>query len=80
MDRILIKNGLVYDPASNEKAVRDIAIAQGRLVDPASIESDVVIDAKACLVLPGLIDAHTHVLMKTPTWRSMPTASACPMA
>jgi predicted amidohydrolase len=61
MDRILIKNGLVYDPASKEKVVRDLAIAQGRLVDPASIESDVVIDAKACLVLPGLIDVHTHV-------------------
>jgi dihydroorotase len=61
MDRILIKNGLVYDPVSKEKALRDIAVAEGRLVNPASIESDLVIDAQGCLVLPGLIDAHTHV-------------------
>jgi dihydroorotase len=61
MDKILIKNGLVYDPVSKEKSRRDIAVTEGRLVNPAFMESDIIIDAEGCLVFPGLIDAHAHV-------------------
>ena len=61
---ILIKNGRVIDPASGTDDSLDIVISDDRITDigrnlkPAS--ADKVIDAKGCLVLPGLIDMHVH--------------------
>lgn len=60
---IIIRNGRVIDPASGEEAVRDLAIADGVIVDASAIaESDVdVFDASGCLVTPGWIDVHVHL-------------------
>jgi dihydroorotase len=61
---IVIKNGRVIDPASGTDDSLDIVISNDRITDigrglnPAS--GDTVIDAKGCLVLPGLIDMHVH--------------------
>ena len=60
---LLIKGGRVIDPSAGLDAVRDVAIAQGRIV---AIEPDVAadasetIDARGKIVAPGLIDIHTH--------------------
>jgi dihydroorotase len=60
---LLIRNGRVIDPARKLDAVRDVAVAGGRI---AAIEPHVpgeaakVIDAAGKLVVPGLIDVHTH--------------------
>jgi dihydroorotase len=60
---LLIKGGRVIDPSLRLDAVRDIAISGGRIaaVEP-SIASDAadMIDARGKLVVPGLIDIHTH--------------------
>ena len=60
---LLIKNGMVVDPARNFEQVGDVAIKDGKIVDAGlpGLQADRVIDADGCLVLPGLIDFHAHV-------------------
>ncbi len=58
--KILIQNGRVIDPASGFDQMADLAIAAGRVVAmgqaPADFTPNRVIDAKGCLVAPGLVD------------------------
>jgi dihydroorotase len=62
---LLIRNGRVIDPAAGTDGARDVAFESGEVaavaerIDPASARS--VIDAAGKLVVPGLIDLHTHV-------------------
>lgn len=59
---ILIKNGCIIDPYSKRKEVSDICIKNGMVVPvPKDIEADFIFDATGMLVMPGLIDYHTHV-------------------
>jgi dihydroorotase len=60
---LIVKGGRVIDPSRKLAAVRDVAIAQGRIAAvEAGIADDAVetIDARGKLVVPGLIDIHTH--------------------
>ena len=65
---IVIKNGRVIDPANGLDEPKDLLIHKGRikaLESPGSISFDAgekpsVIDAKGCVVCPGLIDMHVH--------------------
>jgi dihydroorotase len=60
---VLITGGRVIDPASGLDAVRDVAIKSGRI---AAMNAHITatgtdtIDARGKLVVPGLIDIHTH--------------------
>ena len=60
MNDILIKNGRVIDPAAGTDAVRDVAIAGGKIIKSASAKAGQVIDAAGKIVCPGLIDLHVH--------------------
>jgi dihydroorotase len=60
---LIIKGGRVIDPSMGLDAVRDIAIAQGRIAAVAeNIASDAAetIDAHGKIMAPGLVDIHTH--------------------
>src|SRR5258708_4010670 len=60
---LIIKGGRVIDPSRKLNAIRDVAIADGRIVAvKADISADAMetIDARGKLVVPGLIDIHTH--------------------
>jgi len=62
---LVIRGGRVIDPASRLDAVRDVAIAGGRIAAVgANLTNDGVetIDARGKLVVPGLLDIHTHVV------------------
>src|SRR5690242_14802566 len=60
---LIIKGGRVIDPSVRLDAIRDVAIAGGRI---AAVESSIAgdaaetIDARGKLVVPGLLDIHTH--------------------
>lgn len=60
---LVIKGGRVIDPSLRLDGIRDVAISGGRIaaVEP-SITGDAadMIDARGKLVVPGLIDIHTH--------------------
>jgi len=60
---LIIKGGRVIDAARKLEAIRDVAISQGRI---AAIGANIneqaadTLDARGKLVVPGLIDIHTH--------------------
>jgi dihydroorotase len=61
---LIIRGGRVVDPASRLDAIRDVGISQGRIAAIATtIAGDAAdtIDARGKLVVPGLLDIHTHV-------------------
>ena len=65
---VLIKNGIVIDPANNINAAKDILIIKGIIkaiepsgkIDTNNLNNPLIIDAKDCIVCPGLIDMHVH--------------------
>jgi dihydroorotase len=62
---LLIRGGKVIDPSQNLEAVRDVAIAGGKIarVEPQipAAQAREVVPAEGKIVTPGLIDLHTHV-------------------
>jgi dihydroorotase len=60
---LIIKGGRVIDPSVRLDAIRDVAISGGRIAAiEASIAGDAAetLDARGKLVVPGLLDIHTH--------------------
>src|SRR5262249_37140143 len=66
---LLLKGGHVIDPKNKISAVRDVAIANGKVaavaakIDPA--EAFKVVDVSGYYVTPGLVDIHVHVYAGT---------------
>jgi dihydroorotase len=60
---LILKGGRVIDPSRRLDGIRDVAIARGRI---AAIKDNITggaletIDARGKLVVPGLLDVHTH--------------------
>ncbi len=60
---LILKGGRVIDPSLRINAIGDVAIAGGRI---AAVETDIAddatetFDARGRLVVPGLLDIHTH--------------------
>lgn len=66
---LLLKGGHVIDPKNNVNAVRDVAIAGGKIARVAPIiharEAKVVADVAGLYVIPGIVDIHTHMYAGT---------------
>ncbi len=59
----LFRNGRIIDPANHRDEIADLAVVDGRIADPASVnaaEAEVV-DCKGLVIAPGLIDIHVHL-------------------
>ena len=66
---LLLKGGRVIDPKNKISAVRDVAIAGGKI---AAVEANIpaararrTVDVSGLYVTPGIIDIHTHVYTGT---------------
>ena len=62
--KLLIKNGLVIDPANKIEEKLDILVENGKIVKIGKNISDSkakIINAKDRIVTPGFIDMHTHL-------------------
>lgn len=66
---ILIKNGHIFDPVSQTDAYLDLVISDHKIIKllkPSESERFVeekkplLLDAKDCVVAPGLVDVHVH--------------------
>lgn len=61
---ILIKDGRLVDPLSRTDEIRDLVIDGDTIVNIGkfhrSEEYDRIIEAKGCVVAPGLVDVHVH--------------------
>lgn len=66
MGRIILKRGRVIDPARKRNGVIDLLIEGGVFTSFAEFKKgdnksgDVIVDCQGQLVVPGLIDMHTH--------------------
>ena len=61
--KTLIKNGRVLDPATKRDGIYDVLIEDGIIKEIEKnliVETDDMIDATGCFVMPGLIDLHVH--------------------
>jgi 5-methylthioadenosine/S-adenosylhomocysteine deaminase len=63
--RMLIKGGLVANPSTGEVSALDLLIENGVIAAAAAPEVHnepgiAAHDARNCLILPGLVNAHTH--------------------
>ena len=68
----LIRNGLLISPAGELQG--DLLLADEKItalgIDLASEGVDRVIDAAGCVVLPGLVDPHTHIVLDTGIYKT----------
>ena len=61
---VILKGGRIIDPANGRDEITDIGFGDGKV---AALGSDLplrgqqVVDARGLLIVPGLIDLHTHV-------------------
>lgn len=64
--KLIIKNGRVINPNTNTDEILDIVIEDGKIskwekdIDVKNMSNFSIINAKDCIVSPGLIDIHVH--------------------
>ena len=71
--RILIRGGQVV--TGNDVLVADVLIEGEQILGILTPESDStaerVIDAAGCYVFPGIVDAHTHIMLDTGLYQTV---------
>ena len=64
MADLMLKGGRVIDPASGRDETADVAFGDGKVSEigpDLSAGRGEIVDVRGLLVVPGLIDFHTHV-------------------
>jgi dihydroorotase len=77
---LVITGGRVIDPATQTDEHLDIGVTGDRISviakGPLKARAKTTIDASGCLVVPGLVDIHTHLLAGGSFWGIRPTPVA----
>jgi dihydroorotase len=77
---LIISGGRVIDPATETDGHLDIGVRDGRIAvigqGPLPHSTQATYDASECLVAPGLVDIHTHLLAGGSFWGIRPTPIA----
>lgn len=62
MSRLTILNGRLIDPAAGLDTITDLTLQDGKVAAIGKVEKPdgPTLDAKGCIVSPGLIDPHVH--------------------
>ncbi|MCQ2381410.1 MAG: dihydroorotase [Acidaminococcaceae bacterium] len=79
--KILIKNGRVVDPSQKLDKVCDVLVKDGKIARIAKniqTKADEVFDATGLVVVPGLVDVHTH--LREPGYEAKETIKTGTMA
>ena len=61
---LILKGGRIIDPANGRDEVADIGFGDGRVAALGSglpLRGSEIVDARNLIVVPGLVDLHTHV-------------------
>ena len=64
MAALILKGGRIIDPASGLDGIGDVALGDGKVIEVGSDLPGIgaeIVDVRGLLVVPGLIDLHTHV-------------------
>ena len=62
MTDLVLKGGRIIDPASGRDEIADIAFGEGKVTEVGrDLCGANTVDARGLLVVPGLVDLHTHV-------------------
>ncbi len=69
-NKLIIKNGLVYDPNNNiEGEKKDILVESGKIIEKFSNNNNIKeIDANGKTVIPSALDIHTHIASQQVNW------------
>lgn len=68
---LLIKGGHIIDMSTGRDGIGDLGITGNRIESCSGQKhAKTVVDATGCLVIPGLIDAHTHIYYRQPDMRT----------
>ena len=57
----IFENARVIDPVQNLDTITDIAVADGKVADPAHVKYAERIDLKGKVLTPGFVDLHVHL-------------------
>lgn len=66
---LIIRGALVVDPLNKINAIKDVAVAEGKITaieDEISLPAKKLIEASGKVLIPGIIVMHTH--MRTVLW------------
>jgi dihydroorotase len=64
MEAIILRGGVLIDPASNIDELKDVVISEGRVsavIEPGTKASGREIDVSGLIVAPGFVDIHVHL-------------------
>ncbi len=62
---LVVKGGRIMDPSTDTDVVGDVGVFRGQVssvgCDLDERDAAQLVDARGLLVLPGLVDIHTHI-------------------